>query len=65
MATAYITTRKRATGTRFVVRYRLGGRLYPLQHGGAFKTMREAKVRRDLIGGEIAAGRNPAICSAR
>ena len=28
--------------------------------GGSFRTMKEAKARRDLIGGEIAAGRNPA-----
>jgi integrase len=42
------------------VRYRLGGRAYPIQHGGAFPTMREARARRDLIAGELANGRNPA-----
>ena len=42
-----------------MVRYRLGGRAYPLTHGGTFKTMKEAKTRRDLIAGELAAGRNP------
>src|SRR5262245_48727017 len=45
---------------RHIVRYRLGGRAYPLVHGGSFKTAREAKIRRDLIAGELAAGRNPA-----
>lgn len=29
--------------------------------GGAFATLREAKIRRDLIAGELAAGRNPAL----
>src|SRR3989304_1658345 len=31
----------------------------PQHHGGSFKTMKEAQARRDLIAGEIAAGRNP------
>lgn len=45
---------------RFLVHYRLGGRAYPKQHGGSFKTLKEARARRDLITGELAAGRNPA-----
>jgi integrase len=59
---ASVSIRRRATksGPRFQVRYRLGGRSYPLQHGGSFATMKEARLRRDLIGGELAAGRNPA-----
>jgi hypothetical protein len=32
----------------------------PIEHGGLFPTMREARIRRDLIAGELAAGRNPA-----
>jgi integrase len=61
MPTLTIRTRLTATGEkRYVVRYRLGGRAYPVVHGGTFKTMKEAKVRRDLLAGEIAAGRNPA-----
>ena len=42
------------------MRYRLGGRAYPVSHGGSFPTMKEARARRDLIAGELAAGRNPA-----
>lgn len=61
MASVTITTRKRKTGTRYVVRYRLGGRAYPVRHGGSFGIWREAKARRDFIGGELAAGRDPAI----
>jgi integrase len=60
MASACITVRVRATGKRFIVRYRLGGRAYPLVHAGSFGTMKEARARRDLVAGELAAGRNPA-----
>jgi integrase len=65
MPTLTITTRTRSTGEkRYVVRYRLGGRAYPVVHGGSFKTMKEAKIRRDLIAGQLAAGRNPALILA-
>src|SRR5829696_1976429 len=57
MASAFITTR---SGPRYVVRYRLGGRAYPIEHGGSFRTLREARARRDFIAGELAASRNPA-----
>lgn len=59
MASASITTRQRKTGRRFVVRFRRGGRFWPIEHGGSFKTLREARIRRDLIAGELAAGRDP------
>ena len=61
MASASITVRTTKSGRRFHVRYRLGGRAYPVEHGGSFATMREARVRRDLIGGELAAGRSPRV----
>jgi integrase len=61
MASVSIRTRKTKSGKRFQVRYRLGGRGYPLVHGGVFPTMKEARVRRDFIAGELAAGRNPNI----
>ena len=60
MPSLTITTRQTTSGPRYVVRYRLGGRAYPIVHGGSFRTMKEAKARRDFIGGELAAGRNPA-----
>jgi integrase len=60
MASALITTRQTKSGPRYIARYRLGGRAYPLMHGGAFRTLKEARARRDLIAGELAAGRNPA-----
>src|SRR6266516_395071 len=61
MASVSIRRRQMKSGSRFQVRYRLGGRTYPLVHGGSFATMKEARARRDLIGGELAAGRNPAV----
>jgi len=60
MSSSTITTRHASSGPRYVVRFRLGGRAYPLTHGGSFRTMKEARARRDLIAGELAAGRNPA-----
>jgi hypothetical protein len=61
MASAFIVSRPTKTGrNRFAVRYWLGGRTWPVQHGGSFQTQKEAKKRRDVIAGEIAAGRNPA-----
>src|SRR3954451_518915 len=60
MATLTIRTKFTAKGEKqYIVRYRLGGYAYPLVHGGTFKTMKEAKIRRDLVAGELAAGRNP------
>jgi integrase len=60
MSSAVITTRHTKSGPRYVARYRLGGRAYPLEHAGAFRTLKEARARRDLVAGELAAGRNPA-----
>jgi integrase len=65
MASASITVRTTRTGQRrYTVRFRLGGRAYPVEHGGSFTTMREARIRRDLVAGELAAGRNPRILLA-
>jgi integrase len=52
-----VSIRRRKTS--FQVRYRLGGRAYPLVHAGSFKTLKEARLRRGLVAGELAAGRNP------
>jgi hypothetical protein len=60
LSSLVITTRQTASGPRYVVRYRLGGRVYPIQHAGSFRTVKEAKVRREFVAGELAAGRNPA-----
>lgn len=44
---------------RYRVRFRLGGSETTVQHGGSFPTMREARLRRDWIAGELAAMRVP------
>ena len=64
MASASITRRRTQGSTRYVVRYRLGGRAYPIRHAGSFAREREARARRDLIAGELAAGRDPAVALA-
>jgi integrase len=60
MPSLTITTRQAKDGPRYVVRYRLGGRAYPIVHAGSFRTLKEAKARRDFVAGELAVGRNPA-----
>src|SRR5207247_9807911 len=60
MSSHYLTTRRTQHGLRYVVRYRLGGRSYPVVHAGSFATKKEATERRNLVAGELAACRNPA-----
>src|SRR5438309_1436693 len=62
VGSAHIRTKATGKGTRrYVVRYRLGGRAFQVVHGGSFKTLREARARRDFILGELAACRDPAV----
>ncbi len=46
---------------RYHVKYRRGGRYSPLEHGGSFKSLREANERKRLIGDLLAAGQNPEL----
>jgi hypothetical protein len=39
MSSVSIRRRTSKSGARFQVRYRLGGRAYPLVHGGSFPTL--------------------------
>lgn len=55
VASSYIVRR----GSRWLVRYRLGGREATIRYGGLFGTLREARARRDWIAGELAAMRVP------
>lgn len=59
MSPAQIVRRETKSGPRWIVRYRLGGREFNLIHAGSFRTLREARVRRDFVAGELAAGRDP------
>lgn len=63
MASAFVVreTREGRKGTtvRYRVRFRLGGSETLPQSGGSFPTLREARMRRDWIAGELAAMRVP------
>jgi integrase len=62
MASSWITSRETKDGSkRFRVEYRPGGREARVRYGGSFRTLREAKIRRDVIAGELAALRLPAL----
>jgi integrase len=62
LATLYVRARTLPGGARrFDVKYRRGGRYTPLEHGGTFRTKREALIRRDLIGDLLAVGLNPKV----
>ena len=52
-----VNIRKR--GKAYQVRYRRGGRAYPVEYAGTFHTLREAKTRRDLVAGWLAGGQDP------
>ncbi len=47
-----------------MVRYRWGGRAFPLVHLGSRSTEREAKALRDWAAGELIAGRDPRVSLA-
>ena len=60
MSPAWIRTRTTVRHEkRYQVLYRRGGRAWPVQAAGTFKTLREARARRDVVAGELAAGRDP------
>lgn len=61
MASVWIVKRSTPAGTRYVVRYRLGGRETRQRHGGTFTSRREAEGRQRWIAGELAALRIPVI----
>jgi len=41
---------------RYLVRYRMGGRGFPVGHAGSFTTLKEARERRNLVAGWLAQG---------
>src|SRR4029077_5626136 len=59
MPSAWVDRVKVKGGTRYRVRYRVGGREDNPRRAGAFRTMREAKARRDWILGGVGAMRKP------
>jgi integrase len=61
MMSVHIRVRVRKTGKRYQVRYRIGGRDDHPMDAGTFETMREAKIRRDLVAGWLAAAKDPKV----
>jgi integrase len=62
VSSVWIKTRLLAGGgKRYRVEFRLGGRESRVRYGGSFTTMREARVRRDYVAGELAALRVPEL----
>lgn len=60
MSPAWIRVRPTVQGEkRYQVIYRRGGRAWPVENAGTFRTLRDARARRDFVLVEIAAGRNP------
>jgi integrase len=60
MASVWIARRPRKRGgVGYRVMYRAGGREAAPRYAGAFSTMREARIRRDYVAGELAALRMP------
>jgi integrase len=59
MPSVTIEPKKTKSGTRYLVRYRLGGRAAPKKSIGTFRLERDAKARQRWAYGEIAANRVP------
>ncbi len=60
MASAFIVRRPAKDGSmRFRVMFKVGGRESANRYAGSFPTMREAKLRRDWVAGELASLRVP------
>jgi integrase len=61
MPSVWVRKRPSKSGVRYRVEYQLGGRGSRSRYGGSFKTMREATIRKNLIAGDLAALRVPAL----
>lgn len=62
MSSAWIRTRAtQKSGKRYQVLYRRGGRSFKLEAAGTFKTLKDARARRDVVAGWLAAGVNPRV----
>jgi integrase len=61
MPSAWVERRPIGRGTSYRVKFRVGGRESVPQAAGTFSTMREARIRRDWVAGELAAMRVPQV----
>lgn len=65
MSPVHIKTRVTKSGKRYLVYYRRGGRDFKMRYAGSFRLKADATMRRDLVGGWIAAGLDPVLELAR
>lgn len=61
MSPSWIRRRSNQKGRSYQVLFRRGGRAYPIETAGTFRTEREAKLRRDLVAGWLAQGLDPKL----
>src|SRR5262245_55038962 len=61
MASSWIERRSTSSGVRFRVKFRVGGRESTPRYGGSFRTLRDARTRRQWVDGELAALRVPEL----
>jgi integrase len=59
MPSSWIVRRESASGPRYPVRFRVGGRESGQRYGGSFRRQEEARARKRYIDGELAALRLP------
>lgn len=65
MSPVYIKTWVGKHGKRYRVYWRPGGRAFKERYAGSFKTLKEARARRDFVAGELANGRDPQVALDR
>ena len=58
---AYIQARQTDSGPRYDVRYRRGGAAFKIQRAGTFRTKKDAVLRRDMVRGWLAQGKDPEV----
>lgn len=59
MASLYVKTNSTKNGKTYAIKYRRGGRYFPVEHAGTFATLREANLRKQKVGEWLAAGLDP------
>jgi integrase len=59
MPSVWIIPRETNAGRRYRVLFRLGGRESKVRYAGTFRTLREATLRKQWVGGELASQRVP------
>lgn len=58
---SWIEPRRAGDGNRYDVKYRIGGRAYKAHRAGTFRSKKDAVLRRDMVRGWLAQGKDPAV----